>query len=495
VAQGTVANAALGQQREVRQRQNQPHQASEQTMHPLPREQPLELSERDTSMHGLRFGYRQIALIRFAPLCARQRRKDARHRTPFSDREAALGESRDAAHDHSEHHRAGAHMEPAPHAAIPIAGQGGPLPPSSSTNARRSGANVTTITWRGPKVSVESSSTCAGIAARDAGYAGVGRRLPACVHALLFHELEAVELPVEDRVVRSHSSSARPSPAFAALLLVFVITAAWWALALWPTDAAEPAWLSRTRAACFGSAPGGLPDPGGWVLLIGEPIGMFAVLVVAWGQTLRRDLERVRAVRQWWLAAIGVAVATLVVVASLGVRAVRASARGQPTAIGGPGVATRLDLSPPATALVDQHGARVSLADLRGRPALLTVAFGHCVTVCPTVVNDLRRARRTAGRSDVQLVVVTLDPWRDTPDRLSSLAAHWALGAGDRVLSGSVANVEQVLDALGIGRRRNETTGDIEHGDTVMLVSSRGRVEWRIDGGRDRLGELLRQVR
>ena len=300
---------------------------------------------------------------------------------------------------------------------------------------------------------------------------------------------------MEDRVVRSRPPAGRPSPAFAALLLVLAITAAWWALALWPAGAAEPEWLSRTRAACFGSAPGGLPDAGGWVLLIGEPMGMLGVLAVVWGHTLRRDLERVRAVRRWRLAAAGVAAATLVGVASLGVRVARAWERGQPTVLLGPGVPMRLDLSPPTTSLVDQHGARVSLADLRGRPALLTVAFGHCATVCPTVVNDLRRARQTAGRADVQLVVVTLDPWRDTPDRLSSLAAHWALGTGDRVLSGSVADVEQVLDALGIGRRRNETTGDIEHGSTVMLVSSRGRVEWRIDGGWNRVGELLRQVK
>ena len=300
---------------------------------------------------------------------------------------------------------------------------------------------------------------------------------------------------MEDRVVRSHPPAGRPSPAFAALLLVLAITAAWWALALWPAGAAEPEWLSRTRAACFGSAAGGLPDAGGWLLLIGEPMGMIGVLAVVWGHTLRRDLERVRAVRRWRLAAAGVAVTTLVGMASLGVLAARAWARGQTTVVRGPGVPMRLDLSPPATALVDQHGARVSLADLRGRPALLTVAFGHCTTVCPAVVNDLRRARRTAGRADVKLVVVTLDPWRDTPDRLPSLAEHWALDAGDRVLSGSVANVEQVLDALGIGRRRNETTGDIEHGGTVMLVSSRGRVEWRIDGGWDHVGELLRRVR
>ena len=300
---------------------------------------------------------------------------------------------------------------------------------------------------------------------------------------------------MEDRVVRSHAPAERPSPAFIALLLVLVITAAWWALALWPAGASEPEWLLRTRAACFGSTSGGLPDAGGWVLLIGEPVGMIGVLVVVWGRTLRSDVERVRAVRRWWLVAGTIAATTIVTVASLGVHATQVWARGNPEGVRGPGVPTRLDFSPPATALVDQHGVRASLADLGGKPALLTVAFGHCATVCPTVVNDLSHARRTTGRADVQLLVVTLDPWRDTPDRLSSLGAHWELGAGDRVLSGSVANVEQVLDSLGIGRRRNETTGDIEHVSTVMLINSRGRVEWRIDGGWDRVGELLERLR
>ena len=300
---------------------------------------------------------------------------------------------------------------------------------------------------------------------------------------------------MEDRVVHSHTSAERPSPALAALLLVLVITAAWWALALWPAGASEPEWLLRTRAACFGMTAGGLPDAGGWVLLIGEPLGMIGVLVVVWGRTLRGDVERVRAVRRWWVVAGTIAAATVVTVASLGVHATLLWARGTAAGVRGPGVPTRVDFSPPTTALVDQHGARVSLADLGGRPALLTVAFGHCATVCPTVVNDLSRSRRTTGRTDVQLLVLTLDPWRDTPDRLSSLGAHWELGAGDRVLSGSVASVQQVLDALGIGRRRNETTGDIEHGSTVMLINSRGRVEWRIDGGWDQVTALLRRVR
>jgi cytochrome oxidase Cu insertion factor (SCO1/SenC/PrrC family) len=122
---------------------------------------------------------------------------------------------------------------------------------------------------------------------------------------------------------------------------------------------------------------------------------------------------------------------------------------------------------------------------------LLTFAFGHCATVCPAVVHDLQAARARANRLDVPLLVVTLDPWRDTPDRLPTIAAAWGLSPRDRILSGSVLEVERALDVLGIGRRRDETTGNIDHGGTVMILNDRGHIVWRLDGGWGRVGELL----
>jgi protein SCO1/2 len=141
--------------------------------------------------------------------------------------------------------------------------------------------------------------------------------------------------------------------------------------------------------------------------------------------------------------------------------------------------------------LTDQYRRRTSLAEFRGHPLLLTFAFGHCATVCPAVVHDLQAARTKANRPEVPLVVVTLDPWRDTPDRLSTIAAEWGLSPRDRILSGSVVEVEGTLDALGIGRRRDETTGNIDHGSTVMILDDRGHIVWRLDGGWGRVGELL----
>ncbi len=285
--------------------------------------------------------------------------------------------------------------------------------------------------------------------------------------------------------------AARPGAASLALLLILVITAAWWALALWPVGTVEPAWLLRTRAACFGSAPGGLPDAGGWILLIGEPIGMLGVLLAVWGGALRDDLRRMRADRRWRPVMVAVVVMVLVGVTAAGQRVASATGIGTAPPATPPGTSARVDIDASVFVLTDQQGRRTSLADFPGQPVLLTFAFGHCTTVCPTIVHDLRIARAAANRPEVPILIVSLDPWRDTPARLPSIASRWELGSQDRVLSGSVEEVERTLDALGVGRRRDSTNGDVDHAGTVMALDERGRIVWRLDGGWGRVRELL----
>lgn len=283
----------------------------------------------------------------------------------------------------------------------------------------------------------------------------------------------------------------RPGAASLALLLIVVITAAWWGLALWPAGAVEPAWLIRTRAACFGSAPGGLPDAGGWILLIGEPIGMFAVLMAVWGGALRDDLRRMWSDRRWRLVLAGIGALSLVGFVAVGRRVAFAAGLGAATSAAPVGPPIPVDIDGSAFTLTDQQGRRASLGDFPGRPVLLTFAFGHCATVCPTVLQDLRRARAASGRTEVPILVISLDPWRDTPGNLGSLATGWGLGPEDRVLSGSVEEVERALDGLGITRRRNEITGDIDHAAAVMILDDRGHVRWRLTGGWGGVKELL----
>ena len=294
---------------------------------------------------------------------------------------------------------------------------------------------------------------------------------------------------MENRLVPSRGG--RPGAALIALVAILAITAVWWALALWSVGA-EPEWLARTRAACFGSPRGGLPDARGWLLLIGEPLGMLGMLIAGWRQSLMRDLRRVMAYQSWRLAGMGAVALMGVGVWAAGVQIARASTASAMSA-DGTVVQKRLDIEPPIMSLTDQHGRPTSFAEFRGRTVLVTFAFGHCSTVCPVVANALRIARDGAKRPDVPIVVITLDPWRDTPDRLPTIADGWGLAAGDRVLSGDIAEVERVLDALGVGRRRDERTGDVTHGQTVLGVNGRGRIVWRADGGWNGVDQFLRR--
>jgi len=291
----------------------------------------------------------------------------------------------------------------------------------------------------------------------------------------------------------------RGGVAVAALGLILAITGAWWTLALWPTAVTVPEWVLRTRAACFGTTASGLPDAGGWILLIGEPIGMIGVLVAVWGDALRDDLRRMRVsfAGQVTLAVVFVLAAYSVNAAVHRVRTARGIADAslftpQPVAQSF-NDARYLEPAPPL-ALVDQHGAPFSLDAFRGRRVMVTFAYAHCETVCPTIVRDLQTARRDAKAQDAALVVVTLDPWRDVPSRLGAIAEQWRLGADDRVLSGPVDDVLRVLDAWRVAHSRDEKTGEVSHGSAVMLLDRQGRVSYRMSGDWQRATALLQTM-
>jgi protein SCO1/2 len=292
--------------------------------------------------------------------------------------------------------------------------------------------------------------------------------------------------------------------ALVALAFVLVVTAVWWALALWPTPGAPPAWLARARWVCFNVGPSGLPDAAGWLLLVGQPAGLVLVLATVWGGALREGFRGLCASRSGraLLAATSLAVAVGIGAAAL--RLVGSDAAGAPDAAGRasdplPDTYPRLDRAAPELGLVDQRGERLDLARLRGRPALVTFAFGHCETVCPLLVRDIVSAQRRVRESGAdaarvpRIAVVTLDPWRDTPSRLPALARSWDLEAESEgfVLSGPETEVNALLDRWNVPRGRDERTGRIDHPALVYVLDADGRIAYASNGDAAALAELV----
>ncbi len=282
--------------------------------------------------------------------------------------------------------------------------------------------------------------------------------------------------------------------AVVALAAIVVTTAAWWALALWPVPAEVPGWLARARYVCFGSLPEGGPDVAGWLVLLGQPVGMLGVLLVAWGEDLARGLAECRRHRG---GRLGLALGAGVVAGTLLLGARQAWDDGErfdPGSLEAIGTLGPLDRDAPPLALVDQAGDTIRLVRFRGRPVLITFAFAHCAVTCPTVVEAVLAAQRDAPAPQPAVVIVTLDPWRDPPARLQALAQAWRLGPGAHVLSGSVADVEATLDAWGVVRTRDTVTGEVHHPVVVLVAGGDGRLAYSVPGYAQAIREALRQL-
>jgi cytochrome oxidase Cu insertion factor (SCO1/SenC/PrrC family) len=305
-----------------------------------------------------------------------------------------------------------------------------------------------------------------------------------------------------ESIARANRSEARA--AVAALHFVLIVTALWWALALWPTPGAPPAWLARARWVCFNVGPSGLPDAAGWLLLVGQPAGLVAVLWAGWRDALRDGLRELFAWR-WGRAfialcvlSIGVGLAAAVARVAQGSRFDAARSDSLAAELP-PATYPRQDRPAPELGLVDQRGELLALARLSGRPALVTFAFGHCETVCPSLVREVIAAQRIArdrGASPQRvprIAVVTLDPWRDTPSRLPALAKRWGLDAGEDafVLSGAVDDVNALLDRWQVPRARSETNGQVDHPALVYVLDAEGRIAYAANGGSAALAELI----
>ena len=283
-----------------------------------------------------------------------------------------------------------------------------------------------------------------------------------------------------------------------ALGSIGIVTVAWWALALWPVPG-DPEWLTRARAVCFDTGSDGMPAVSGWILLIGQPIGMLLFLLVVWPEPVFGGLGALASQRSGRLALVGAAAVLVAGMFGVSLRVGQASARAAPARLADLVPAAdvpRLDRPAAELGLVNQRGETVALADLAGGPAIVTFAFGHCADICPMVVSGARLAREQALEANaaaaIPLVVVTLDPWRDTPARLNELAVRWDLGSGDQLLSGSVEEVEAVLDAWNVARQRDPLSGDIAHPALVYLLDGGGTIAFAtVAAGPGTLAELI----
>lgn len=77
--------------------------------------------------------------------------------------------------------------------------------------------------------------------------------------------------------------------------------------------------------------------------------------------------------------------------------------------------------------LVDHDGKPRTLADFKGKAVLLFFGYTNCPDVCLTVLSELAMVQKRLGEdaARVQVLFVTLDPARDTPEKLAQFVTYF----------------------------------------------------------------------
>ncbi|MCC6628200.1 MAG: SCO family protein [Chloroflexi bacterium] len=188
--------------------------------------------------------------------------------------------------------------------------------------------------------------------------------------------------------------------------------------------------------------------------------------------TMARPARRTRVEGWWWYWAITVTAA--VVLAGLGIA-----------------LAEPAGAAPPPVTLTDQFGQTVTLADLRGRPVVLTFLYSYCPDTCPMTLGAIAAGLNgieAAGEERPAVVIVTVDPDRDTVERLRAFAGAWP--ADWRFLTGTYPQLTPVWRAYGVSVQKRPLAHSSEvhsgyaivHTNKTVLLDRGGALTGQLTG-------------
>lgn len=126
------------------------------------------------------------------------------------------------------------------------------------------------------------------------------------------------------------------------------------------------------------------------------------------------------------------------------------------------------------------RGDEIQLSNLGGRVQVLAMVYTHCQAACPRILADMRWIRARVDRgAPVGFVLVSIDPERDTPERLAAFADESGLAGDDwLLLRGSDEDVRELAAVLGV-RYRRVSEGDFSHSNLISVLDPQGVVVHR----------------
>ena len=130
--------------------------------------------------------------------------------------------------------------------------------------------------------------------------------------------------------------------------------------------------------------------------------------------------------------------------------------------------------------LTDHNGKERTLADFKGKAVAMFFGYTHCPDVCPTTLSDMANALKALGPDGqrVQVLFVTVDPKRDTPELLKGYVPAFNptfLGLyGDAAATARVTKDFKIYAAERPGKTPESYT--VDHSAQTLVFDAKGKL-------------------
>lgn len=98
--------------------------------------------------------------------------------------------------------------------------------------------------------------------------------------------------------------------------------------------------------------------------------------------------------------------------------------------------------------MTDHSGRNITPSSPRGGVKILTFLFTSCTNVCPIITSNIKNAVLQVNKPDlIQVIIITVDPDRDTADAVDEYIQKWKLPSNWQFLTGTKKELSPIWKA------------------------------------------------
>lgn len=132
-----------------------------------------------------------------------------------------------------------------------------------------------------------------------------------------------------------------------------------------------------------------------------------------------------------------------------------------------------------------EEGTSIELKDLKGKTLVMVMIYTTCKAACPRLVADMRNIEKQIPAellSDINFVLVSIDPETDTPERLKKFAIENLMdGEQWTFLQGTVNSVREFANVLAV-KYKQISPMDFSHSNIISVFDPNGELIHQQEG-------------